>query len=217
MKILVIHYDKLIERKTHILEQFNKYELECEFVSNFGKDILTQNDKAKFRNLSDGEISLTLHHFECFKRISENYDYAIIFEDDVILSENFKNIIEKYIKDLPNNWDMLFFGEGNGFHIPSYRLIPEINIYKKSVKLINKIPGSVNGSTRCTDSYVISKKCCQKILKKINSPNYIITMPIDHLLNNINYNNNFNIYWAEPTITTQGTSNKNKTFETSLR
>ena len=207
MKILIVHYDKLIERKEHILQQLKKYDLTCDFVSNYGKDKLTDKDKSKFKNLKDSEISLSLHHFECYKIISENYDYAIIFEDDVILTDNFKSKIEIHIIDLPSDWDMLFFGEGHGVHIPSYRLEPNKTVYKKSVELINKNIGGINGSSRCADSYIVSKKCCKKILEKVNSPNYIVTMPLDHLLNHLNYNNNFNIYWSEPTLTIQGTSN----------
>jgi GR25 family glycosyltransferase involved in LPS biosynthesis len=215
MKILIIHYDKLLERKKHMLEQLDKAELnDFEFVSNHGKDKLTPTEKSKFKNLTDGEISLMLHQFECYKIISEQYDYAVIFEDDVILADDFKNKIEKYISDLPNDWDMLFFGEGHGSHIPEYRLRPDINIYKKMTDLRNKIPGGIDGSTRCADSYVVSKKCEQKLVQVINNLK-IITIPLDHLLNKINHYCRFNIYWSEPTITIQGTSNG--TFKTSLR
>jgi GR25 family glycosyltransferase involved in LPS biosynthesis len=215
MKILVIHYDKLVERKKHMLEQLKKYNLECDFISNWGKDKLTLQDKKKFINLTDSEISLTLHHFECYKQISENYDYAIIFEDDVLLGNNFKETIEKYISQLQEDWDMLFFGEGHEVHIPNYRLKNDINVYKKMTSLNNKIPGSINGSTRCADSYIVSKKCAKKIYEIVSRPNYIVTMPLDHLLNYINDNNKFNIYWAEPTITVQGS--RNKIFNSSLR
>jgi len=96
MKILVIHYDKLIKRKKHILLQLSKYNLECEFVSNYGKDTLTNEERKRFKKLNDSEISLSLHHIECYKRITEQqeYDYAIILEDDVILKDNFRNILE---------------------------------------------------------------------------------------------------------------------------
>ena len=215
MKILVIHYDKLLGRKQHMLKQLNEADLnDYEFVSNHGKDNLTPTEKSKFKNLTDGEISLMLHHFECYKIISEQYDYAIIFEDDVILADDFKNKIEKYISDLPNDWDMLFFGKGHGLHIPKYRLRPDINIYKKMTDLKNKIPGGIDGSTRCADSYVVSKKCAQKLVQVINNLQ-VTTIPLDHLLNKINDFCKFNIYWSEPTITIQGTSNG--TFKTSLR
>lgn len=207
MKILVIHYDKLIERKKHILKQLDKANLnDFEFVSNHGKDKLTPIEKSKFINLTDGEISLMLHHFECYKIISEKYDYAIIFEDDVILGDNFKNRIEKNISDLPEDWDMLFFGEGHGVHIPQYRQSPGVNIYKKMTDLKNKMPGGIDGSTRCADSYIVSKKCAQQLVQVINKLQ-ITGIPLDHLLNKINHFYKFNIYWAEPTLTIQGSTN----------
>jgi glycosyl transferase family 25 len=217
MKIMITHFDKLVDRKKSMTYQLNKYNLDFEFVSNKGKDKLTEEDRSKFdKKLKDSEISIMLHHFECYKKIVENdHDYAMILEDDVVLGHDFRRKIEKYINDLPLNWDMLFFGEGHGAHIPNYRLRSGINIYKKSTDLCNQQVGGVNGSTRCLDSYVISKKCCQRILEKINQPNYFIFMPIDHLLNFINYYNHFNIYWAEPTITVQGSTNG--TFNSSIR
>ena len=109
---------------------------------------------------------------------------------------------------------MLFFGKGHGLHIPKYRLRPDINIYKKMTDLKNKIPGGIDGSTRCADSYVVSKKCAQKLVQVINNLQ-VTTIPLDHLLNKINDFCKFNIYWSEPTITIQGTSNG--TFKTSLR
>ena len=215
MKILVIHYDKLVERKKHMLKQLDKAGLnDFEFISNHGKDKLTAQEKSKFKNLTDGEISLMMHHFECYKIISEKYDYAIIFEDDVILADNFQNRIEKYIAELPEDWDMLFFGEGQGVHIPQYRQSPGVNIYKKMTDLKNKMPGGIDGSTRCADSYIVSKKCAQKIAQVINMLN-VTSIPLDHLLNKINHFCKFNIYWAEPTLAIQGTSNG--TFKTSVR
>ena len=175
---------------------------------------LTPIEKSKFKDLTDGEISLMLHHFECYKIISEKYDYAIIFEDDVILGDNFKNKIEKNISDLPEDWDMLFFGEGHGVHIPQYRQSPGVNIYKKLTDLKNKMPGGIDGSTRCADSYIVSKKCAQKLVQVINILQ-ITSIPLDHLLNKINHLCKFNIYWAEPTLAVQGTSNG--TFKTSVR
>jgi len=215
MKIFVVHYDKLVERKKHMLNEFQKHNLEnFEFVSNHGKDRITVKEKSRFKNLTDGEISLMLHHFECYKIINEKYDYAIIFEDDVILADDFKNKIEKYILELPNDWDMLFFGEGHGVHIPQYRLIPGVNIYKKMTDLKNNIPGGIDGSTRCADSYIVSKKCAQRMIEVLNSIK-ITSIPLDHLLNKINHFCRFNIYWAEPTLAIQGTSNG--MFKTSVR
>ena len=216
LKIYVIHYEKLVERKTHMLKQLSSIGYECEFVSNWGKDVLTRKDKQRFQNLKESEISLALHHFECYKRIAEgDVPYAVIFEDDVVLGEQFREKFEKYLEELPHDFDMLFFGEGHGVHIPVYRRKHGVSLYKKSVLLKNNTPGGIDGSTRCADSYVISKKCCQKIVEIVNHPQYKVGMPLDHLLNYINYNNQFNIYWSEPVLTRQGSIDG--TFKSVLR
>ena len=100
-----------------------------------------------------------------------------------------------YIKQLPDNWDMLFIGNGCNLHIPNEMLVKKKNIYKRSNSL---------GATRCLDSYLITKKCANIILEKLKLPNYTILCPVDHWLNHVIKNNNFNVYWAEPTIVTQG-------------
>ena len=191
VKIFIVHYDKLVERKTNMLSQLKQLNLECEFVSNYGKDVLTDEDKKMFKNLNDGEISVALHHIQCFKIIAENYDYALILEDDAILHKKFNTILDCYIKLLPDDWDMLFIGNGAKHHVNSKFIIPGKYIYK-----INR--------TRCMDSYLISNKCAKLILQRLNQPNYTIISPVDWWLNHVIKNNNLNVYWSEPTIVKQG-------------
>jgi GR25 family glycosyltransferase involved in LPS biosynthesis len=202
MKIFVIHYDKLIDRKQKIINQMKKYNLNFEFISNHGKENLTQEDKNMFRNLSDGEMSVALHHIECFKRIvSESHECALVLEDDIVLCDNFIYFLNLYIKNLPQNWDMLFIGDGCGLHIDKKILRKNQYIYKKD----NINFGNPNeGATRCLDSYIINKKATEIIVEKLKLPNYTICVPADFWMNCVIRNNRFNVYWAEPTIVTQG-------------
>jgi len=202
MKIYIVHYDKLVERKKYMIEQLEKNGLNnYEFISNHGKDNLTLKDRKMFKNLSDGEISVSLHHIECFKKIKENNeDYALIFEDDALLYPNFKSILELYIKELPENWDMLFIGDGCKFDKNLF--VKGKNIYEKK-------------QTNCADSYLISKRCCGIILEKLKLPNYTILVPVDHWLNFVINNNNFNVYWSYPNIVSQGS--EKGVYKSSLR
>lgn len=202
MKIFIVHYDKLVERKKFITKQLNEYDFDFEFISNHGKENLTLDERKMFKNRTDGEISLTLHHIECYKRIvEENIDYALILEDDVVTSNNFRETLEGYIQELPTDWDMLFIGNGCGMHIDKHLLVPKKHVYKKD----NVINGNIyEGSTRCTDSYLITNKCAKIITEKLKLPNYTIAVMTDLWLNCVIRNNNFNVYWAEPTIVTQG-------------
>jgi GR25 family glycosyltransferase involved in LPS biosynthesis len=213
MKTYVVHYDKLIERKKYMDSQLQKYNLPCEYVSNYGKDKLTLSDKNRFRNISDAEISVCLHHIECFKKIATgNNEFSLILEDDVILCNNFKNTLDTYVSNLPLNWDMLFIGDGCGLHISNDKIQPNVYIYSK-----DNLPSSKYGlgATRCLDSYLITKKCAQKIVEKLTLPNYTILCPADHWLNHVIRNNKFNVYWSEPTIVTQGS--EKKIFISSIR
>jgi glycosyl transferase family 25 len=213
MKLFIVHYDKLIKRKEFIIKQLNKYNFDFEFITNHGKENLTLHERNMFRNISDGEISVALHHIECYKRIvHENIDYTLILEDDVILCNNFREILERYIKDLPSDWDMLFIGDGCGLHIDKNLLIQEKHIYKKENVNNGK---TYEGATRCLDSYLISNKCAKIITEKLKLPNYTILVPVDLWMNCVIRNNNFNIYWAEPTIVTQGS--ENGFYKSSLR
>ena len=107
---------------------------------------------------------------------------------------------------------MLFIGDGCGSHIPKNRLKKDQFIYLK-----DNLPSTNGGlgATRCLDSYLITKKCAQKIVEKLKLPNYTILCPADHWLNHVIRNNNFDVYWCEPTIVTQG-SEKN-VFSSSIR
>ncbi len=64
--------------------------------------------------LLNGEFGVLLTHLslikECKKR---NYKSVLIFEDDLILNENYNNL-ELYMNQMPNDWDFIYFG---GNHI----------------------------------------------------------------------------------------------------
>jgi GR25 family glycosyltransferase involved in LPS biosynthesis len=206
MKIFVIHYSKLVDRKKYILEQFKKQNItDYEFIEKYNKEDLKDCDKLLFgKNIKESMMSLITKTFYVYKLIAENYENALILEDDVILSDNFIDILKKYINQLPENYDMLFIGDGCNLHIPKDKLIPNINIYNKCLYYTN---WGGDGATRCTDSYLINKKCAIKLCNYIKNLTSKINLPSDWWLNVAARDNNLSVYWAEPTIVTQGTQN----------
>jgi hypothetical protein len=120
------------------------------------------------------------------------------------LSENFSVVLNQYLNQLPQDYDMLFIGDGCNLHIENYKITPNQFIYEKCLYPTNWGGG---GATRCTDSYIVSKKCAIKICDYIKNLSYKINLPIDCWLNIASVDNNFKVYWAEPTIVTQGTQN----------
>ena len=211
IKIFTIHYKKLTERKQNIITQLDKFGLHTEFVEQFDRDILQEKnlvifDCNKLGRDGRASIAITLSHIYCFSKISisNDYNYALILEDDVLLSDNFLDKLNNYITKLPENWDMLFIGDGCNLHIETKIIQPNINIYNKCLYPTN---WGGNGATRCTDSYLVNKKCAIQICQYINTMSHKIDNNIDWWLNDVSRHYNFNVYWAEPTIVTQGTQN----------
>lgn len=214
IKVFVIHYKKLTERKAFIIEQFTKFNLtNYEFVS-IDRDEINNYDLSIFSNEfnrtnNKHSVAILLSHIHAITEIKNNYDKAIIFEDDVIFSKDFSEKLERILKELPSTFDMAFLGDGCWLHIPSHLINPHQLIYKKCIEPTD---WGGDGITRCVDSYIVNKKCAITIC------NYIDNVVRRELDKKINYNSDwwFNIvgrdcnleaYWIEPTIVTQGSQN----------
>lgn len=210
MKIFVLHYSKLTQRKQYILEQFARHGItDYEFIERFDKDAITDNECSEFSENYVAnrrtELSLHLKHIYVYRLMMlRDYEDVLVFEDDVILSDGFMKKLAEYMTQLPANYDMLFIGDGCNLHIPKYMQVPNQYIYEKC---LHETVWGGNGAARCTDSYVIHKRCAKKIcdyianLKtKIDSPNG----GVDWWLNDVARDLSLKVYWAEPTIITQG-------------
>ena len=166
--------------------------MDFEIVDQYDRDSIVEDDcKIFVDNYSKVQIAVSLSHIYCYKEIAEKYEYALIFEDDAVFNEMFSKNLHTYIEELPEDYDMLFIGDGCNLHIDKSLFLPNVNVYKTIY-------------SRCTDSYIISKKCAKTILNYINSIQYKIDEPIDTWLNRVIKDNNLIVYWAEPTIVSQG-------------
>jgi glycosyl transferase family 25 len=217
MKVFVIHYKKLMKRKHCIIRQFNTYNIKnYEFIE-IDRDELTNEHMNKFEGIprsNKAGMAISLSHYYAYKEIAEKYDNALILEDDAIFSDNFMESLSKYLTELPEDYDMLFIGDGCKFHIQNHMLVPGKYIYERGV---HKTSWGGGGATRCCDSYIVSKKCAKKMNECVsNLNNKINECAIDWWLNNNAKYNEFKVYWAEPTIVTQGSQNglyETTTFE----
>ena len=207
IKIYVVHYTPLIERKKNIIQQLKKNNLKAEFISDFDKENLTDIDLSIFDidRVKLGVCSNICKHICCYRKIIQNnVDYALVLEDDACLCQNFSNKLKTYLSQLPSNFDMLFIGDGCGLHILQSELKPGKYIYEKGVC---RTSWGGAGATRCTDSYIISSNCATKIIDYINKKNEIIGESGDHWLNRVIRSLDLTVYWAEPTIVQQGSQN----------
>jgi len=204
MKVFVIHYKKLTERKAHMLEQFRQYNItDYEFVEIDRSEVDHLNTSYFDRSqLDNAQIAIWLSHYHCYKEIAEKYKNALILEDDAILSDDFVNRFNAYTTQLPYNYDMLFIGDGCNFHISKHLIIPGKYIYEKGLYPEH---GGSDGISRCTDSYLVSNSCAIQIVQYMENLNVKIYRAVDWWINIIAREYKFKAYWMEPTIVTQGT------------
>jgi len=210
MKIFVLHYTKLTSRKQHIIQEFKKHGItDYEFIEKFDKDAITDDECSEFSRdyitKRRAELSLHLKHLYLYRlMVRENYDEVLVFEDDVILSTGFVEILARYMTQLPKDYDMLFIGDGCNLHIPQSMRTPNQYIYEKC---LHETAWGGNGAAKCTDSYIISKKCAKKICDYVAGLTKKIDLPVDWWLNEVARDLTLKVYWAEPTIVTQGSQN----------
>jgi len=192
-KIYIIHYDKLVERKEHIEQEISKHNFSfVEWVIDKNPDNLSTQELSLFSTgVSMGSKSLTMKHIETFKRIvKENLDYALVFEDDVLLNDNFVSEYEKIKEEfIKSDFEICFIGSGCNLKVE--------NIIK------NKQIYDSNHDTRCTDSYIIKKSLCKKLLDiYIEYPEYSVN--IDFIMNEWFTDLKIKTCWAGKSIVRQG-------------
>ena len=207
MKVFVIHYTKLKDRKAHVQRQLEPYGFDVEFITQYDGDGLTKDDLAFFQPdvLTNSEMSIIRKHMACYVEICKNdYECALILEDDVILSADFETKLNHYMSQLPSRWDLCFIGNGCGLHVPTSIIEKQpsgTNIFRRS-SYSREWGGE--GASRCADSYIVSRKCAYRILDYLDKPDYRISVEQDHLLNEVARYKLLTSYWAEPTIVEQG-------------
>jgi GR25 family glycosyltransferase involved in LPS biosynthesis len=218
MKVYVLHSSNLSKRKKHILEQFRKHNIyNFEFIEKFDAREITEEESKPFaKDYKRTLMSLFLKHIYVYQLIAKDSEASktptIIFEDDVILDDDFYEILEKYMNEAcdtsdtsdTSEYDMLFIGCGYNLHINKEVIEDDKHIYK-------------NPYTRATDSYVITSKCAKKICDYYEETAALacpITLPINLWLNKAILDKGLNVYWCEPTIVSQGS--QSGLFEISL-
>tara|TARA_R100000278_G_scaffold36100_1_gene32507 strand:- start:13411 stop:14097 length:687 start_codon:yes stop_codon:yes gene_type:complete len=196
-KVYIIHYTKLSERKTHMLEQIKQWlpNVEHKFVEDFDQEDLTDKiihenfDVERFRDRFDrdmltSEMSLCMKYKKTINEIAdlENGEEFFILEDDVIFKEDPLNYIEAMHKLCNNHnikYDCVFLGEA------WIRRGDNRDIFGK------KSHPATNGL--CTVLY--KKKSLQRLDNLLQKNR--ISQPMDWELNDRFKDLDFQVYWGK--------------------
>ncbi len=129
MKYYVIHDPVLVDRRKKLEEQFKKFDIhDVEWVTTFPKEDLKKLGEVSGTYMPLGYLSCNMKHYDAMNRmVHDNVPEAIIFEDDVIITEFFnENKIPRefpYVKlgrgppdaALPLGKSQVIIGNNGGF------------------------------------------------------------------------------------------------------
>lgn len=198
-KVLVLHVKKgYEERARHIEQMLHEKGIEFEYVTDGDKpditaDILDHYFADQMHQVT-AATSCALKHLYAYERILQNnWNSALILEDDMIFYKHFIPIFNKCMqeckeRELPN----IFIS----FEDSSLHFVPKSQ-RKKGILLY---PAKRDRFAGC---YYISRECAQLII------NYVAThkchLPIDLFHKDLTVKASLPYYWCHPTIATQGT------------
>lgn len=215
MKAYVVHYRPLKTRRVRLSESLTRERIIGEFVDHYDRASLPSEETRIFdqrrrgwigrRPLSKALMAITLTHLECMRRIAADDTPALVLEDDAILAEGFADKLDQCIRQLPMDWDILFVGDGCGFHIPSSLIEAGRLVYWKGREASD---WGGDGATRCTDSYLLHPRCAREVLAFVERSAGSIRKPVDWWLNDVIRQLGLEVYWAEPTFVTQGSQSE---------
>lgn len=223
-KTIILHYKKLSERKSNIIKQIKKYNFkDFEFYEDYDQDEIEnflelyepqKSNPDKWRNkvllwgdkalnyhcpvLNIAEISITIKFGKTFEKLSkEKFDYCIVFEDDVLLCENFEDKFKDYLSRTPDDWDAVYFGSCVGLRS---EIKPNTIAYHK------KDPASRGGASTLFK---------YKTIKDLARTWFPFNLVSDWELAYQHAFHQHKVYWWDPALTQQGS--ETGLFKSTLR
>lgn len=211
-KIYVVHYTKLVERRQKLSGIFRQHGLTAEYIFDHDKEQLTEETLKAFytpseenynntilkaygahsdsyRTLNDAEISCTLKHYVAIQKIGRNcQDYGLVFEDDVLLVDDFVTKFNLYLEKTPSDWDAVFMGSCCDLKL-SDGSNPDQIAYLKD-----------HPASKCGDGYLLRSDLARKITKTMKPFNTISDWELGYQL----YLHDAKVYWWEPPLLCQG-------------
>jgi GR25 family glycosyltransferase involved in LPS biosynthesis len=200
--IYVINLDKDKERLKKIILECKKFNIDFQRFSAIDPIDLSQNILDKYipkyiqQNGTNTMIGCGLSHIFIWQdAIKQNYNNILVFEDDIIISDNFNEILQNAMNELPKDYDILYLGLRDSICKPP-KDISFNYIYKPLFPLL-------------THAMIISKNGLNKLVKYITK----INDHIDYLI--ARNKDKLNIYATKEKVVNQSwkSSNNSELFE----
>lgn len=192
--VYVLSVKKFTDRINHIENELAKHQISFEFI--FENDLgfidpaLELNTFGSQPKIEAPQRSLVLKHISAWRRCVENqYKNILVFEDDVVLHRSFNQEVEQLMKEISKKDPayLIFLG-GADTKVPKEYFLSEEKIIKNPIAT--------------ADGYITDLAACQKRLAWFES--HQATLPADHLLKEIDQQENVVQYWSYKPLVEQG-------------
>jgi GR25 family glycosyltransferase involved in LPS biosynthesis len=207
-KIYYINLDRRPDRNKHFIDQCLKFKFNMDNVIRFkGIDGLTytfsEDEEKMFKNAdfinTDAKTKIMgnqLSHYYILKEMIKNkYDYIIIFQDDVILRDDFNSQINKLLKNIPHDAEIINFGFHKIAQLKDFEALDlndPIESQVKSKKDINECVCILDNNVNpCSLAYLVTLKGATNLVNYFNETGFLRATDwnyTDYLVpRNINY------------------------------
>lgn len=227
--VYIIHYKKLTKRKDYLDNALKQFGFEnIHWIDHIDRDTMTTDDtvsklhsfykydedrwyelnaiwkefKAKPRPLAGGELACALSHIYIYKDIiDKSIDYALVFEDDAILLDNFaENLYNVYKELICSAFEICYLGDAFGWTVDNFKsgYLGSLNKNKiDSNKLVYPIKNS-----KCAESFLLSFSGANKLYEGFTKKTFCL--PPDWMHTPIIMKENMKCFWSEPALVHQG-------------
>jgi len=197
LPIFVVNLERDVEKRQHMVALAKKRNLDLTFTDAvLGKNLSREEVKHHYddvkgltdfgRELTLAELGCALSHLNIYKcMIEKNIQIAIVLEDDVELSENFKELIHQP-NNFPDKWELMLLGyysetSSERLTYSSFWRRHKVSQNFKAVKLTELAFG--------THGYMINIQGAKKLVEILSN----ISKPIDHYTGASLYLNTYGI------------------------
>lgn len=134
-----------------------------------------------FKELNTGEIACSLSHRNIYQAMIDNkWNRILILEDDVVPDYNTLPLLFGAVKELPDNWELLYLGYLKNEKITVgrqlkefwYKIMSRLGLSRMPFNMVkNRLPENFSASLLragfhdCTHAYAISLEGARKLLK----------------------------------------------------
>ena len=185
--IFFINLDRREDRLEFIKKQLDRVGIIAERVDAIDGNLLEPDPSIGNGWNHKGVAGCALSHRKVIQLAKDRgYKTFLVIEDDTVFCDNFFNKIDFYMAQLPEDWDMVYFG-GNYLSLPT--------------------PVNVNlgrcTHTLTTNMYAMKSTLFDFVLTNISEKVEELKMPVDVHYTNIQASKNFNCYAFRPQLVWQ--------------